>query len=238
MARPRWNGRGTGARATSNPTGAALTLPFSSSFSGADEDPISEAGVWRHNQNNGWQAAKVRRVAGVARPDALSGSAGNTDDSYTLLNPAKFSGGIPANVEVIVTLDLGTGTTQEHEILLRAADSDTGVTCYECLYNAAGAAPQIMRWNGPLNSFTEITDGASVLNPGAGSSGNQLRATIIGSAIAFYWRANSGSGWTQIATATDTTYASGSVGIAFFASAAGGGSINACGFTDFSVSAL
>lgn len=228
--RSRWNGRGSASRRS-----GAVLLPssYSTTFP-ATENPISEGGVWRHNPNNGWNTAKVRTVGGAARPNALSGQGGSTDDAYALLDLAKVA--VPANVEVIVTLDLGTGTTQEHEILLRASDSDTGVTAYECLYNANGGSVQIMRWNGPLGNYTEITGSAS--SPGSGSTGNQLRATIVGPNITFYWRANSGAAWTQIGTATDSTYANGSAGIAFFATAAGGGSIDACGFTDFALNAL
>ena len=215
---------------------AGILLPFSTSFSGANEDPISEGGIWRHNPNNGWQTSRVRVTSGVARPDALSNQTGHFDDAYSLLDQTKFLGGIPNNVEVICTLDLGSGTTQEHEILLRAGDSDTTASAYECLYNAADGSAQIVRWDGALNSFTDIT--SSAINIGAGSTGNQIRATIVGSAITLYWRANSGNSWTQIAAATDTTFANGSVGISFYATAAGGGSIDACGFTDFTVSVI
>lgn len=215
-----------------------LALPFSATFTGADEDPISEAGVWRHAANS-WQ--RCRRVGNVSRPSALSDA--GTDDAYALLDPSKFSGGIPNDVEAIATLDLGSGTTQEHELLLRAADTaDPSGTArgYECLYNAAAGSVQIIKWLGPFNqgaaSFTDIT--ATSSSPGVGATGNQIRATIIGAAIVFYWRANSGNGWTQIATANDSAWTSGTCGIGFYATTSGGASINALGFTDYQVTAL
>lgn len=211
------------------------SLPFFTAFTGSDESPLSESGYWIDHAN-GWK--KVRRVGNVARPVSQSSA---EDDAYALLNTAKFPGGIPNNVEVICTLDLGSGTTQEHEILLRAADTATQATAYEFLYNAADGSVQIVKWLGPLSqgvgvSFTPITSSSS--SPGAGSTGNQIRATAVGTALTFYWRANSGNSWTQIATATDSAYASGSCGIGFYATAAGSGNINALGFTDFQLTAL
>lgn len=226
-------GRGHGG-ATSLPA-----LPFFDDFNASNENPISRSGLWRRAANS-WQS--VRLVGNVARPAAKSDA--GTDDAYALLDPSKFSGGIPNNVEVIATLDLGSGTTQEHELLARAADTpDPGGTArgYEFLYNAANGSVQIIKWVGPFNqgtplSFVDITGSAS--SPGVGATGNQLRYTIIGSAMVFYWRANSGNGWTQIATANDSDFSSGTCGIGFYATTAGGGSIDACGFTDFQVSAI
>lgn len=209
-------------------------LPYFTSFTGSDENPLSEGGFWI-DHTNGWK--KVRRVGNVARPASLSSV---EDDAYALLNTAKF-GGIPNNVEVIATLDLGSGTTQEHEILLRATDTSTQAKAYEFLYNAATGSVQIVKWLGPLSqgvgvSFVDIS--GPINSPGVGSTGNQIRATANGTALTFYWRANSGNAWTQICSASDSAYASGSCGIAFYATAAGGGSIDACGFTDFQANAL
>lgn len=220
------------------PPVVGLSLPFSTTFTGSDENPISESGVWRRAANS-WQ--NVRRVGNVARPAALSDA--GTDDAYALLDPAKFSGGIPNDIEIIATLDLGSGTTQEHELLFRFADTaNPGGTArgYEYLYNAAAGSVQIIKWLGPFNqgalSFTDIT--ATSSSPGAGATGNQVRGTIIGSAMVFYWRANSGNAWTQIATANDAAWTSGTCGMGYYATTAGGASINALGFTDYQVSAL
>jgi hypothetical protein len=219
----------------------APAVPFFTDFSGSDTSPISDdagtSALWTR-ANNSW--LNVRKVGGVARPTALTGG---SVDNYTLLDASKFAGGIPNNVEVIATLDLGTGTTQEHEILLRASDNanppDGEARCYEFLYNAASAAVDIVKWLGPFNqgpgtSFVSI--GVLDTTPGSGSTGNQIRATAVGSALTFYWRAVSTDGWTQIAHATDAGYASGTCGIGFFPT--GAASIDALGFTDYRINAL
>jgi hypothetical protein len=221
------------------PPPTLLSLPFTTTFSGGSENPASESGVWRRAANS-WHDNRI--ISGVMRPTQKSDA--GTDDCYMLLDPAKFSGGIPNNVEVIATLDLGSGQSQEHELLLRFADTnDPSGTArgYECLYNANDGSTNIIIWKGPFNqgnptSWQDIT--ATVNSPGVGATGNQIRATIVGSAITFYWRANSGNSWTQIATATDATWASGTCGAGFFVTTAGGGSIDACGFTDYQVNAL
>jgi hypothetical protein len=222
-------------------SGGAGSLPFFTDFSGANASPISDdAGVsalWVR-ANNSW--LNVRRVGNVVRPTALTGG---SVDNYTLLDATKFAGGIPNNVEVIATLDIGAGITQEHEILLRASDNanapDGEARCYEFLYNAASASVDIVKWLGPFNqgpgtSFVSI--GAADSAPGTGATGNQIRATAVGSALTFYWRASSADAWTQIAHATDSAYASGTCGIGFFPT--GSASIDALGFTDYQVTAL
>src|SRR5258706_15980084 len=75
-----------------------IILPYATTFTGADENPLSENGVWRR-ANNSWQS--VRRVGNVARPAAKSDA--GTDDAYALIDPSKIQGGVPNNVEVIAT---------------------------------------------------------------------------------------------------------------------------------------
>jgi hypothetical protein len=210
----------------STPTTLTIVSPgtYYTDFSGSDENPLSEGGKWGKAANV-WQ--DVRRVGGVAKPVAYTEI---YDDAYSLLQMPT-----PNDVEVIATLFRNGSTFAEYELMLRASDSPTTAAGYECLCNTDGGI-QLMRWNGPLGQFTEVTTAVDA-SPGAMADGHQLRATIEGSVIQFFHRPDPASAWTLIAHADDSQYPTGKVGISFYVHQSIG-NVDDVGFKDFSVTAI
>lgn len=197
------------------------SLPFSTDFIGANENPLSDGGNWA-KLATGWQA--IRRVSNVAKAAAYTDS---YDDAYSLVQIADV-----ADVEVIATLYRANATFGEYELLLRMGDDSSHVYGYECLCNTSGGV-QIVRWDmvgGNHNDWHDITGATS--SPGNLANGHQLRATAIGSTITFYHRTSEVGSWSQIGTASDSQYATGKVGIAHYIHASGG-NIDDLGFTAF-----
>jgi len=201
---------------------------YSTSFPGSNENPLSQSGEWAKAANS-WQA--IRKVSNVAKATAYNDT--TTDDNYSLCQVIA-----PNDAEVIATVYRQNSTFAELELLLRMSDtagSPGTAAGYECLCNTDGGI-QIVRWNGGLGSFDPI-DGGTINSPGSLASGNQLRATVVGSTINFYHRPDTGSSWTILATATDSTFATGRCGVGFYVHASGG-NIDDVGFSTFTLNPL
>lgn len=206
-------------------TGTPATT-YSTNFPGSDESPLSLGGQWA-KAANAWQS--IRKVGNIAKPAAYTEV---FDDAYSL-----YRGAVYTDCEVIATIFRQNSTFAEFEILLRANDSAGSpgtVSAVEMLCNSDGGV-QIMRWNGALGSFTEITGSANSAGPLA--NGHQLRATVIGNQYTYYHRPSPESSWTQIGSATDSTYTSGRAGMAFYVHQTGG-NIDDVGFSAWSVRPL
>jgi hypothetical protein len=195
---------------------------FSTSFDLA-EASLSENGAWVH-QASAWK--NVQTKGGHASPAGNVGA--HFDDCYSRIT------GFPPDQQVEATIYKGGEFGGETELLLRVTDTATTVSCYECLFNVGGGV-DIVRWNGPLDSFTYV--GNVIFTPYA-LDGDKIRARIVGQAIEFYYIPK-GTGSPQLmATANDTSSArltSGNPGIGFFQRAPG--SLD-YGFKDFSATAL
>ena len=210
----------------STPTTLTIVPPgtYYTDFRGADENPLSQGAEWGKAANV-WQA--VRRAGGVAKPVAYTEI---YDDAYSLLQLAA-----PADVEVIGTCFRNGSTFAEYELLLRASDSPDSAAGYECLCNTDGGV-QLMRWEGPLGMFTEVTAAVDA-SPGPIVDGHQLRATVKGTQIQFFHRPDPASAWTLIAHADDAKYPGGKVGISFYVHQSIG-NVDDVGFKDFSMTAI
>ena len=163
----------------------------------------------------------MRTVNGVAF--GTNGVTNSYDDSYALL---KGLAGADQTVEVVVYRDpsLGSGAVNEVELLLRFNDDTGNARGYECLFNAYGGF-DILRWNGPFGDVTNM----SLTNTGQGSplaTGDVLKATITGNAIAIY------KNGALMARAVDSAIATGSPGMATFTKA--GTNPALLGFTSYS----
>lgn len=90
--------------------------------------------------------------------------------------------------------------------MLITANSARG---YECLINANTGTPsvQIMRWNGGVGDFTNITVADNA--PSVVADGDVLKARYSGNTITFFQNG------VQIAHATDSTWTTGFPGIGF-----------------------
>jgi hypothetical protein len=126
---------------------------------------------------------------------------------------------------------INTGCTHEVEILLRWSDSAHNAHGYECNLAYNGAYAEIVRWNGALGSYTYVAPQGSG-GPGAVHDGDVFSAQIVGNTITTYLNGK------QINSATDTTFATGNPGIAFYRGASGCGSFGDYGFTSFVATSL
>jgi hypothetical protein len=128
------------------------------------------------------------------------------DDSYAYLP------GFPANQSASATIVLNTtatdANTREAELLLHWSDSAHSATGYEINLQYMGAYVQIVRWNGAFGDFTMI--GGVTNLPNKPKTGDVFKATIVGNVITVFYNG------TQIAQATDSTYATGNPGMGFF----------------------
>lgn len=202
------------------PASGLATSSFTTTFP-VTENPISESGAWVHNATS-WQ--RIQTTGGNAIAAAYTE---NYDDAYAYL--ANWAGN---DYEIIATIYFPSGNPGETELLVRLTDTASTVTCYECLYNAVGSW-QIVRWNGAMTDFTVVAGGSCP----TGSNGNQIRATVVGTALNFYWRANSGASWTSIGSYGSVNLATGKPGVGLYVHASSGNRTTV-GFQDFTVNSL
>lgn len=185
------------------------------------ESPISEGGAWTHL---GLDWTLVNTAGGNAFGTQFPNN--GYDDSYAHLS------GFPANHSAsgIIHRDaaMDPGCTHEVEILLRWADSAHVARGYECNLAFDGSYAQIVRWNGPVGDFTYL---ASVGVPGGIHDGDTLSASIVGNQI------NLAVNGTVVAQATDSTFATGDPGMAFWRGGACG-TIGDYGFTHYSATSI
>lgn len=190
------------------------------------EQPISEGGDWECGKTLGVDWADVATNRGLAF--GLESGSGGYDDSTALVTGPW---GPNQTAEAIVhTVNQFDKATQEVELRLRSALSPHSATGYEinfsCMKNK-DAYSEIVRWNGPLGSFTYI-----VHKQGAQygvSDGDVVKATIVGNVITVYING------VQVAQAKDSTYANGRPGMGFFLQQ-GKGTNRDYGFTRFTAS--
>jgi hypothetical protein len=177
------------------------------------ENPISEGGKWINGQAAGLDWADVRTASGFAFGAEIGGvrpEPQKYDDSTALLTGA-WGPDQMAQATVRALNPQNDKIYQEVELRLRSTLSPHKATGYEICFRlskSAKAYTQIVRWNGPLGSFT-------YLNTANGSqygvaNADVVKATIIGNVITVYINR------VQVLQATDSTYKNGSPGMGFY----------------------
>jgi hypothetical protein len=181
------------------------------------ENPISEGGKWINGGTAGLDWNDVQTSANKAWGSRTSSS---YNDPTAIL-----TGTWPSDQTVTATV-FGTPTDadwNEVEIRLRSSISAHSNTGYEAtcrVSNTGNAYAGWARWNGALGNFTSLA-----LNTGSQygcQEGDIIKATITGTnpATMTLWRIRSGV-TTTLASATDSTYTTGSPGIGFYGGGAG-----------------
>jgi hypothetical protein len=190
------------------------------------ENPIAENGNWINGAAVGLEWSNVRTAAGLAFGTQTGTATGNAvyADSTAVL-----TGTWGADQEASATVYVGSAPTsssvfEEVELRLRTTVTANSITGYEinCSVSTANNYLQIVRWNGPLNNWTQI-DGREQHCKNL----DTIKATIKGSTISVYYNG------TLIMTDTDSTFRSGSPGIGFYLQGATGTNAN-YGFSSFS----
>jgi hypothetical protein len=158
------------------PLDIATSGSYSTSFP-ATENPISESGAWINGQTDGLVWRDVRTTPGLAFGTQPGTGAPPYDDSTAIVRgPWSPDHTAQATVRIVNASAVGQ---REVELRLRSTITASSATGYEVLCNV-NTAPnygiQIVRWNGPLNSYTYI-DNTAALNC---VDGDVLKATIVG----------------------------------------------------------
>jgi len=206
-----------GTSATTNCT-ISTGRSYSTNFD-LTENPLSEAGAWSSIATP-WK--RIRTTGGRAHATAYTD---HYDDAYAILS------GFPPNVQAEATI-YRNGPGYETELLFRMVQTANSVRGYECLFNVQGAGVAIVRWNGPRGNFTVLSLSYYGGSPIA-VTGDKIRASIVGSLIRL-WHIPIRTGIPKlIAQASDSTFADGQPGIAFYAHAPV--VLTDYGFSDYSV---
>jgi hypothetical protein len=205
---------------TTCPTHGTYSTSFPSS-----ENPISEGGNWAGGGSVGGDWTNVRTTSGLAF-GTQSGNDGYNDSVAILQGTWRPDQSASATVHTVN--QQGGNVFQEVELLLRWSISPHSARGYEINYRCTrdgSQYTQIVRWNGPLGSFTLLD---SRTGPGL-SDGDRVMATAVGSTITTYING------AAIFSVTDGTYTSGNPGMGFYLQGASG--VNSdFGFTSFTAS--
>jgi len=205
-------------------TAGGLTS-FSTSFLGT-EKPMSEGGNWVCGHTVGLDWHDVQTTSGFA----WGTQTGNTDydDSICALTG---SWGPQQTAQATVKLNgTDSGVWEELEVFLHLTISAHNATGYEINCSVKSNAPyiQIVRWNGPLASFTELNGNGGYYC----KNGDVLKATIDGSGLITVYHNGA-----AVLSATDNTFTSGSPGIGMYLQN-GTGPDNSYGFSAYSATGL
>lgn len=170
------------------------------------ENPISEGGRWLNGGATGLKWSNVQTLPGMAY-GTQTGSA-KYNDSTAVLGGSWGQDQSAQAVVKITQLDRSRGGLfEEVELRLRTTVAANSITGYEINCSIIPNNPylQIVRWNGPLGSWTEL-DGRSV----GCKNGDVLKATAVGNTITAY------KNGTAVFSVTDNTFKTGAPGIGFY----------------------
>ncbi len=187
------------------------------------ENPISEGGKWINGKVTGLDWANVRTTPGFAfgtQTDTV-----DYDDSTAIL-AGTWGANQMAQAQIHV-VSQGSNIFEEVEIRLRTSISAHSITGYEINCSVVPSNPynQIVRWNGPLGSFTQLNGGSTGC-----ADGDVLEATIVGNTITSY------KNGVQLLQWTDSTFSSGSPGMGFYIQGGSTSQESDYGFSNFTAS--
>jgi ATP-dependent protease ClpP protease subunit len=171
------------------------------------ENPISEGGHW---MNGGTVALDWGDMLTTSAHDSISAF-----DTGPYADPTAILTGTWAPDQTAEgTVYAGTAPGAqwpEVEMRLRFSLSPHRAAGYEINYSVAGGQhagyASIVRWNGPVNDFTYVPGGSCSGPQCSVTTGDVVKATIVGNVITAY------KNGVQIAQATDSTYATGNPGM-------------------------
>lgn len=179
--------RYTRRRFTGTAAGGGGPLIYSTSFSGSDENPISQGGKWTVGQTHGvdWSNMAIGNHIAHGKHRNIQFS----DPTALLTGVGTFSANQQAEIKITGVGTQG-GCVQEQEVRLRSRftnGSPNLCTGYEIFMSTTGGAGadyfQVVRWEGALGSFTQLYN----LGSGLTAANNQtIRAKMVGDRITFW----------------------------------------------------
>jgi hypothetical protein len=204
-----------------------LVRSYSTHFT-ADEDPISEGGMWRSGKRDGIDWADVVVRNGVAYGAAtrmaeaerrieqgnLAVCAGDAAPLGDYDDPTAVLTGAWGRDQHAKGRVFSRNQTEEYfqevEIRLRSRIAPHRCTGYEVFFRCLkteNAYAEIVRWNGPVADFTSL---AKLSGPDYGvQDGDLIEATIYGNVLRGFING------VEVISATDDTFDTGSPGIGF-----------------------
>ena len=212
--------------ATSDPAILTVTAGSQKTYSTTfplTESVIAESGNWINGKASGVLWKDVSTIPGLAY-GTESGSTMYDDSTAILTGTWNANQMAQATVH---TVNQNSGIFEEVELRLRTTITANSITGYEFNFRCTSDGSQyaqIVRWNGPLGSFT-LLDSRS--GPGL-HNGDVIKATAKGSTLTIYLNG------TALYSVTDSTFASGSPGIGFYNQNGTTGNNKDYGFTSFS----
>lgn len=185
------------------------------------ENPLSESGNWINGQSVGVNWANCSSTPGFVF--GTQGLQKQYDDSTCVLFG---SWGPSQTAQATVRVRASDNSSfEEVELRLHTTITAHSITGYEinCSVKSNNPYMQIVRWNGPLGSWTQL-GGKSV---GCGN-GDVLKATISGSTITAY---KNGAAAFSV---SDSTFKGGAPGMGFYIESGAVGMEANYGFSEFS----
>ena len=171
------------------PTTSVLT-----SFTGADESPLSEGGAWAGPVESG--IAQMRRVSNTVKAAAASGGSYRTGLS---------SADLEAYLDVITLPTAGNGAIVR--LRIQNPGNTTTATCYIWVY-IVGTGFQWYKMTAG-HTYTQI---GATFTPHTLAAGEQLGASVIGTTISGYYGV--GGAWTLVDSRTDASISgAGTIGL-------------------------
>jgi len=176
---------------------------YSTSFN-ATENPITEGGRWVNGKAVGIDWQNIASENGRAKATDFMYTAPPYDDCIAHLSPA-FLAAHP-NQYAQGTVYRAPGYNQGHEIELyvRLLITPRNARGYEAYWNVAANDIYLVRWNGPLNSFTPL---ANVHIASPATTGDVMRMEINFTTITV--KVNGAT----VITRSDPTWATGQPGL-------------------------
>ena len=200
----------------------------------ATENPISESGNWINGGTTGLEWGNVQSTPGLAFGAMVNGGTvvngtPSTFDDCTAVLTGTWGSNQTAQGTVYISPSISDGAQQQEvELRLNTNVTANSITGYEfdASVQPGSSYLLIVRWDGQLNKFTNISSTAAV----ALKNGDVLKATNVNGTLTFYV-----NGVAEV-TATDTTYSNGSPGIGFWNIGGATSTLANYGFSSFSAS--
>lgn len=175
------------------------------------EDPISDGRKWRNGKTIGLDWSNVETVPGLAYGTESGRGAGADvyDDSTALLSGSWLPDQTAA--ATVHSVNQSEDVFEEVELRLRSSLTAHRSTGYEVLFrclNGAQAYASIVRWDGPLGSFTYLEQAKGPQYKLA--DGDLVSASIHGTVISAFINGK------RVMQTSDATYSSGSPGMGFW----------------------
>lgn len=211
---------------------------YSTTFSGADENPISERGAWVNGKLSGVDWSNVRNSGHKALGTQSTNPNGPPyDDSVAIL--AGTWGATQTLTSTVFTQNQTAATFEEVEHWSRATVGPNSIKGYETAYRVINDGSQyigIVKWLGALNSFSQLGSNCTLGTDGVPGlvDGDTIQTLTSGtSTTTIVAKVNGVTRCTQ--TDSSSPYTTGNPGMGIWLRVNGSGSINDYGLRSLTV---